>query len=59
MDGTGFASRAIDFDSPPVNSGAGQWTAGSTWVAQFWYRDPMGGGAFFNLSDALAITFTP
>jgi hypothetical protein len=59
MDGSGSISRVIDFDVPPVGSGAGQWTPGSTWVEQFWYRDPMGGGAFFNLSDALAITFTP
>ena len=26
---------------------------------QCWYRDPAGGGAFFNLSDAVAITFVP
>ena len=26
---------------------------------QNWYRDPAGGGAFFNLSDGLEITFTP
>jgi hypothetical protein len=59
MDETGFVRRAIDFDTPPVNSGPGQWTEGSTWIVQYWYRDPMAGGAFFNLSDALAITFTP
>jgi hypothetical protein len=59
MNGAGFAKLEIDFESPPVGSGAGQWTTGSTWVAQFWYRDPMGGGERFNLSDALALTFTP
>ncbi len=58
MDGSGNVSRTIDFDAPPVDAGAGQWTPGSTWAVQFWYRDPMAGGAFFNLSDALAITFT-
>ena len=26
---------------------------------QCWYRDPSGGGAAFNLSDAIEIVFTP
>ena len=26
---------------------------------QFWYRDPAGGGAGFNLSDGLSATFCP
>jgi hypothetical protein len=33
--------------------------AGETWNFQFWYRDPAGGGALFNLSDGLQITFCP
>lgn len=33
--------------------------AGETWNFQFWYRDPVGGGANFNLSDGLRITFCP
>ena len=33
--------------------------AGTNWNFQFWYRDPAGGGATFNLSDALMIPFGP
>ena len=34
-------------------------TPGSTWNFQAWFRDPMAGGASFDLSDALEITFQP
>jgi hypothetical protein len=34
-------------------------TAGSTWNFQYWFRDPLGGGAGWNLSDGLRITFGP
>ena len=39
-------------------------TPGSTWNFQFWYRNPAGatpagGGATFNLSDALRVQFAP
>lgn len=57
--GTGSASYALDYTSPPAPSG--QITVGSTWLFQFWYRDPAGpggsGGAGHNLSDALEINF--
>jgi hypothetical protein len=53
----GIATFDCDYTTPPMNSGSGQITAGSTWRFQFWYRDVPGGGAFFNLSDGLAITF--
>ncbi|MAE29251.1 MAG: hypothetical protein QF724_09115 [Planctomycetota bacterium] len=53
--GTGTASYGVDYTSPPQP--AGQLTAYSTWNFQYWYRDPIAGGAFFNLSDGLAITF--
>ncbi len=33
--------------------------AGSTRNFQYWFRDPMGGGALFNTSDAIAITILP
>jgi len=33
--------------------------AGEAWRFQFWYRNPAGGGAGFNLSDALLVTFCP
>ncbi|TDJ66848.1 MAG: VCBS repeat-containing protein [Planctomycetota bacterium] len=48
-------SHALDFGNPPAPSG--QITAGSTWHFQAWFRDPAAGGAFFDLSDGLTITF--
>ena len=48
-------THAVDFDAPPA---AQTLVAGSTWNFQAWFRDPMGGGAGFNLSDALAVTFS-
>ncbi len=53
----GQASYAVDNTNPPQPSG--QITAGSTWNFQFWYRDPAAGGAYFNLSDGLEVTFCP
>ena len=55
----GDAVRPVDYTAPPMNSGAGMVTPGSTWYFQWWYRDPMGGGAQFNLSDGLEIFFCP
>ncbi len=41
-------------------SGSGCIAAGSTWNFQNWYRDPMGPcGTAFNLSNGIAVTFTP
>ena len=54
-DGAGRASRAIDFQAPPA---AGRLVPGSTWSFQFWFRDPPGGAAGFNLSDAVRVTFS-
>lgn len=34
-------------------------TAGSNWNFQFWYRNPQAGGAKFNLSNGLNVTFAP
>lgn len=51
----GSLSRTLDLDSPP--SPAGQIAAGATWSFQALYRDPAAGGARFNLSDGLEITF--
>ncbi len=53
----GVGSREIRFDQPPASDGPGKISPGSTWYFQFWYRDPMGGGSGFNLSDGLAATF--
>lgn len=47
-------SYAVDMNNLPSN---GQITPGSTWNFQAWFRDPMGGGAAFNLSDGLEIQF--
>ena len=54
---SGALSHELDVTAPP--SPAGQITAGSTWNFQAWYRDPSGGGAFFNLSDGLRLAFQP
>ena len=53
----GVLSHALDVTNPP--SIAVLITAGSTWNFQAWYRDPAAGGASFNLSDGLEVTFTP
>ncbi|MFT4541323.1 MAG: hypothetical protein ACI841_001051 [Planctomycetota bacterium] len=38
---------------------AGAIIPGSVWNFQAWYRDPQGGGAAYNLSNGLEVTFTP
>ncbi|MFT5151275.1 MAG: serine protease AprX [Planctomycetota bacterium] len=55
IDVFGQASWALDVTSPPVPGG--QITSGTSWNFQAWYRDPAGGGAAFNLSDGLNVTF--
>jgi len=54
-DSSGDAAQALDFSSPGQLSDNVQ--AGEVWNFQFWYRDPLAGGATFNLSDALEVTF--
>lgn len=54
-DAQGAAARAVDFANPPAQSGL--ITAGSTWKFQFWFRDPQGVSAPFNLSNGLSVTF--
>ncbi len=46
----GDATYTLDLNGTAI-------VAGATWYFQFWYRNPAGGGAGFNLSDALQITF--
>ena len=53
---TGQVSQALDNSVAP---NAGLIVAGSSWNFQFWYRDPAGGGSFFNLTDGLSIPFCP
>jgi hypothetical protein len=47
----------LDYDHPPSNST--RIDAGSTWHFQTWFRDPMGGGSAFDLSDGLTLVFAP
>lgn len=54
-DATGFMSYAFDNTGPPHI----QVVPGATLNFQAWFRDPAGGGAGFNLSDGLAVMFTP
>ncbi len=49
-----FGEAALAFDV----TGTGI-SAGDSQNFQFWYRDPAGGGAFFNLSDGLETTWCP
>jgi hypothetical protein len=45
----------LDFGSAPGTNVV----AGSVWHFQAWYRDPAAGGAGFDLSDGLTVTFCP
>lgn len=58
---SGFAMMPVDFDVPPAGTGGGlgQWLPGDHWYLQAWYRDPAGGGAEFNLSDAIHVVVCP
>ena len=56
-DAGGVLERVIDLSAPPEP--AGTVNPGSTWNYQAWFRDPAGGGASFNLSDGLQISFQP
>jgi hypothetical protein len=52
----GEAAFQVDYTTPPA---AGKILAGTTWKFQYWYRNPAGGGAGFNLSDGLSVDFCP
>jgi len=54
VDPAGAAWHALDLTSPPA---AGLLVAGSTWNFQFWFRDPPGGPAGFNLTHGLQVGF--
>lgn len=53
---SGVFTRAVDLTNLP---GGVVVEAGQTKRFQHWYRDTAGGGAGFNLSDGLAVTFCP
>ncbi len=59
LDPAGSGSRALDLAALPQPPAPDAITAGSTWRFQFWYRDPTGGPAGSNLSDALLGIFCP
>ena len=50
----GTATRALNLANLPPNGGV---LGGEVRYAQYWYRNPAGGGAGFNLSDGLRIPF--
>ena len=52
----GDAVQPIDLAHLPQGQ---QFVPGDLRRFQFWYRNPAGGGAGFNLSDALSVTFCP
>lgn len=54
--GFGDALQAVDLNALP---GGATIVPGDVRNAQYWYRDVPGGGALFNLSDALQLTFCP
>ena len=59
FDHPGFGGASLDLSQPPLGSGPGQITPGSTWNFQAWFRDTPAGGSGFNLTNALSATFLP
>ncbi len=53
----GALSKHIDFTVGPAGTGASAVIPGSLWTFQFWYRDGAAGGAGFNASSALEVSF--
>ena len=53
-DPDGNKARTVDLTLPPAT---GLLVPGSTRYFQYWYRDPAGGPAGFNLSDGVAVSF--
>jgi|GEM_PF-1999684 len=52
--GSGIANRQLDLTAPPV---AGLISPGITTNFQYWFRDVPAGGAGFNTSDGLSVTW--
>jgi choice-of-anchor B domain-containing protein len=60
LSSSGSLTRALDYTTPPLSSGPGAASPGTTWNYQLWFRDPSGPlGTGFNLSDALSATICP
>ena len=54
-----FGTAVLPFDNTAPPTPGGQVGVGEQWNFQFVYRDLAGGGAFFNLTDGLSVTFCP
>jgi len=55
----GGGNELMSFDLDLTSPGASGIAGGVTRHLQAWYRDPVGGGAGFNLSDGLTVAFLP
>jgi hypothetical protein len=53
-----FGDANFDLDLNALPAG-GEISAGEVWGFQLWYRDPAAGGANYNSSDGLSLTFCP
>jgi len=63
-DASGTLTQSVNNSAPFVTTSGAPITAAATLHFQFWYRSPLGpygqgGGASYNLSDALSVTFLP
>ena len=57
IDASGTAATTVDSLQAPAGTlgTTGTWHPGDTWYCQGWYRDPLDGGAYFNLTDGLEV----
>jgi len=61
---SGTLVQAVDANAAFITTSGAPLTPGTTRHFQFWYRSPLGpfgqgGGASYNLSDAISVTFLP
>jgi hypothetical protein len=58
-DADGYQRLDLDLALRPFSAGVGQVHPGDTFTFQYWYRDAAAGGAGYNTSSAIEITFAP